>query len=134
MTENAFTVKSWEERIVSGEEGAPRVAHAHSIMRYSGVIDGESTTDFLLYYPGEGYDGGGVTSPGLERIEGSVDGRKGSFVVRHEVGFDLEGIHAEWTVVDASGTGELAGLAGSGKTAGELGEDAMSYTFDYKFG
>jgi hypothetical protein len=136
MTANAFTMKSWDEQIVSGDkgaEGAPRVAHAHAGMRYSGVIDGESTCDFLLYYPGEGYDGGGITSAGLERIEGSVDGRKGSFVIRHEVGFDLEGIQGVWAVVEGSGLGELAGLSGTGTAAGEMGEETVAYTFDYAF-
>src|SRR6201746_605761 len=57
MTDNAFTMKSWEETLVSGEEGAPRVAHAHAVMRYAGVIDGDSTCDFLLFYPGDGFHG-----------------------------------------------------------------------------
>ena len=130
---NAFSMKSWEETIVSGEEGAPRVAHAHAAMRYEGVIEGESSCDFLLYYPGEGFDGGATTSPGLERIDGSVDGRKGSFVIRHEVGFDLSGIHGEWTVVEGSGSGELTGLTGHGTVTGEMGRETVSYTFDHAF-
>jgi hypothetical protein len=134
MTANAFTMKSWDETIVSGEEGAPRVAHAHAMMRYAGIIDGESSCDFLLYYPGEGFDGGGSTSPGFERIEGSVDGRKGSFVIRHEVGFDPNGIQGTWTVVGGSGSGELTGLTGTGTAAGEMGQETVSYTFEYALG
>lgn len=134
MTANAFTMKSWDETIVSGEEGAPRVAHAHAIMRYAGVIDGESSCDYLLYYPGEGFDGGGNTSPGFERIEGSVDGRKGSFVIRHEVGYDRNGIQGTWAVVEGSGSGELAGLTGTGTAVGETGQEMVSYTFEYALG
>jgi hypothetical protein len=131
---NTFSMKNWEEQIVSGEDGAPRVAHAHAAMRYEGLIEGESVCDFLLYYPGEGFDGGATTSPGLERIEGSVNGRKGSFVLRHEVGFDLNGLKGTWTVVAGSGSGELTGLTGVGTVAGELGKETVSYTFEYEFG
>ncbi|HEV7980650.1 DUF3224 domain-containing protein [Amycolatopsis sp.] len=134
MTDNAFTMKSWDEHLVSGEEGTPRVAHAHAVMRYAGIIDGDSTCDFLLFYPGEGFDGGATTSPGLERIEGNVAGRKGSFVVRHEVGFDLNGLQGTFTVVAGSGTGELSGLTGSGTVAGTMGQETVSYTFEYEIG
>lgn len=130
---NTFTMKGWDEKIVSGEDGAPRVAYAHATMRYSGVIDGESSCDYLLYYPGEGFDGGGVTSPGLERITGSVDGRAGSFVLRHEVGFDLQGINGSFAVVDGSASGGLAGLSGTGTITGAGGQAPVSYTFDYSF-
>lgn len=133
MSENTFYAKSWDEHVVSGEEGAPRFAHAHAVMVYSGLIEGESVSDSLLFYAGEGYDGGGTTSPGLERIEGSVAGRKGSFVLRHEVGFDAQGVRGTWTVVPGSGTGELAGIGGSGTISGAMGAEVMEYTFDYTF-
>ncbi|WP_340684405.1 DUF3224 domain-containing protein [Amycolatopsis coloradensis] len=128
---NTFAMKNWEESVVSGTEGAPRVAYAHATLAYSGLIEGESVLDYLLYYAGEGYDGGDTTSPGLERIEGSVDGRKGSFVIKHDTGFDTQGIRSAFTVVEGSGTGELAGITGSGTTTGALGEPTMSYTLEY---
>ncbi|HVV10745.1 DUF3224 domain-containing protein [Amycolatopsis sp.] len=126
---NTFAMKNWEEAVVSGPEDGPRFAHAHATFEYSGLIEGNSACDFLLYYAGEGYDGAGQTAPGLERIDGSVDGRKGSFVIRHEVGYGNEGVRGSFTVVPGSGTGELAGLAGSGTVAG-AGE-TMDYTFEY---
>ena len=68
---NTFTMKTWDETIVSGPENGPRFAHAHATFDYAGIIEGSSTGDSLLYYAGEGYDGGGQTAPGFERIEGS---------------------------------------------------------------
>ncbi|QFU93561.1 DUF3224 domain-containing protein [Amycolatopsis sp. YIM 10] len=128
---NTFAMKSWDESVVSGAEDQPRYAHAHAVMTYSGLIEGESSVDYLLYYSGPGYDGAGNRAPGFERIEGAVDGRKGSFVIRHEVGFDSNGINGTFTVVDGSGTGELTGLRGTGTIAGATGESAMAYTFEY---
>ncbi|WP_020667995.1 DUF3224 domain-containing protein [Amycolatopsis nigrescens] len=132
MSENTFTTAAWDEKIVAGAEDTNRVAHVHSKNKYAGLIEGEGTSDYLLYYPGAGYDGKGITSSGLEWIEGSVDGREGAFVVRHEVGFDTEGVHGTWTVVDGSGTGELAGISGSGTISSTFGEPSSAYTFDYQ--
>ncbi|MGY6655942.1 DUF3224 domain-containing protein [Amycolatopsis sp. TRM77291] len=128
---NTFAVKNWEESIVSGTDGGPRVAYAHATFGYNGLIEGESILDYLLYYAGEGYDGDGTSAPGFERIEGSVDGRKGSFVIKHDTGFDTKGISSKFTIVEGSGTGELAGITGTGTTTGVLGEPTMSYTLDY---
>lgn len=50
---------------------------------------------------------------GIERIDGVLHGRKGSFVVVH-VGTSLGTDHeASWTVLPGSGTGELAGITGT---------------------
>lgn len=50
----------------------------------------------------------------LERVEGSLDGRSGTFALRH-VGSITDGIPVlELTVVDGSGTGALVGLSGTG--------------------
>ncbi|MPY79140.1 MAG: DUF3224 family protein, partial [Actinophytocola sp.] len=126
MSDNTFTTRSWQEDVVSGREDGPRYAHAHATFTYSGVIEGTSTCDYLLFYPGEKPDSVGTTSPGLERIEGSVDGHSGSFVIRHDVGFDEGGITGTWQVLPGSGTGELAGLSGSGKIYGA--SETMNYT------
>ncbi len=128
---NTFGMTKWEEHVASGEEGGPRVAYVHAAMDYSGVIQGAATGDYLLYYPGEGYDGGATTSPGYDRFEGTVDGRRGTFVVRQEWSFDPKSISSKFEVVLGSGTGELAGIGGSGTVHGVLGEPTVSYTFDY---
>ena len=130
---NAFTTKSWEEKLVSGTEGGPRVAHARATMAYEGVLEGESTCDLLLYYAGEGYDSGETTSPSFERFAGKIDGREGTVILRHEYTFDAKGIASTFTVVPGSGTGGLAGLSGTGTSGGALGEDKLGYTFEYEF-
>lgn len=128
---NEFTMRNWTEEIVSGPADGPRYAHAHATFAYSGLIEGESACDYLLFYAGEGYGGGGQPSPGLERIEGSVDGRQGSFIIRHEVGFKGHDVRGSWTVVPGSGTGELAGLSGTGTSWGS--SETMSYAFEPEF-
>ncbi|WP_028851387.1 DUF3224 domain-containing protein [Thermocrispum municipale] len=130
MADNTFTTQSWDERAVSGTEGSPRVAHAHATFAYTGLIEGTSTADMLLYYA----DDSDVTSPGLERFEGSVAGRKGTFVVRHEYRFapDSHEVTSTFSVLPGSATGELTGLTGRGTIAGS--SRTMKYTFEPVFG
>jgi hypothetical protein len=132
MSENTYTMTSWNEQVADGAEDGPRYAHARATFAYRGVIEGTSTADYLMYYAGEGYDGDGQRAPGLERIEGSVHGRRGSFVIRHDTGYGAEGIQDSWSVVPRSGTGELTGLSGTGTAAGST--EVIGYTFDYTIG
>ncbi|MCP2183592.1 DUF3224 domain-containing protein [Prauserella alba] len=131
MNTGTFTMNTWNEHVASGDEGAPRYAHARASFTYTGAIEGTSTCDYLLYYPGEGFTDGGQASPGVERIEGTVDGRTGSFVVRHDVRYGADGIDDTWSVVPGSGTGDLAGITGHGTAKGVT--ETIDYTFDYRF-
>ena len=50
----------------------------------------------------------------LERVEGTLDGRSGTFALRH-VGTIVDGVPTlDLSVVEGSGTGDLAGLTGTG--------------------
>lgn len=66
----------------------------------------------------------------IERVTGTLDGRTGSFAVRHS-GTMLEGKPSlEIDVVPGTGTGELAGI--SGTMTIDVGPDGKhAYTLDY---
>ncbi|NJP97789.1 DUF3224 domain-containing protein [Nonomuraea sp. FMUSA5-5] len=66
----------------------------------------------------------------LERIEGTLHGRAGSFVVQHDATSDNGAQTLRIRVVADSGTDELRGLRGEMAIA--IGPDGgHSYTFDY---
>jgi hypothetical protein len=52
---------------------------------------------------------------GLQRITGSIGGRRGSFVIAAEGDHDGAASQIAWTVVGGSGTGDLVGIAGTGR-------------------
>ena len=52
---------------------------------------------------------------GLERIEGTLHGRTGTFVLLHSATGSQGEQHGSWTIVPGSGGGELAGIRGSGE-------------------
>ncbi len=67
----------------------------------------------------------------IERVVGTLNGKKGSFVLQHQ-GTMARGVPGlSVTVVPDSGTEELVGLTGSMKINIEGG--AHSYEFDYAF-
>lgn len=65
----------------------------------------------------------------MERVTGTLRGRKGSFVLQHSATMDRGKPSLSVTVVPDSGTGDLAGLTGSMKIIIDAGKH--SYEFDY---
>ena len=65
----------------------------------------------------------------IERVDGSLHGKKGSFVLQHSGTMNRGARHLLVTVVPDSGTDELVGLAGEFKINIANGEH--SYEFSY---
>ena len=74
-----FEVNDWVETSLDEVE-MPKVTRAVVAKTYSGDIDGTSTTEWVMSYA----EDGSATFVGMERISGSVVGRDGSFVVKHD--------------------------------------------------
>ena len=92
-------------------DGAPKLTAAHCAQTYRGDIDAESALEYLIAYRADG----AASFVGLERVRGTLGGRRGSFVLRHEGEF-RDGVAAlSMTVVPGTGTGQLVGLAGRGE-------------------
>ncbi len=66
---------------------------------------------------------------GVERITGALAGRQGSFLLLHSAVASGSGQQASWTIVDSSGTGELAGISGSGQILPD-----HQFTLEYTLG
>ena len=67
----------------------------------------------------------------MERIEGTLDGRRGSFFAQHNGVMDRGKPTLDLTVVPDTGTGDLTGL--HGRIAIDIVDGKHSYTFDYDF-
>ena len=76
-------------------------------------------------------DSGDAAFLGFEKVVGSLGGRTGSFVLRHTGFYDGEKSTAQHDVVPGSGTGELAGLSGTGGfSAGHAEEHDMTLEYE----
>lgn len=95
--------------------------------RFSGPFDGRGTVTFLGVMDKEIGSGGYV---GLELIEATIEGRKGTFLFQHSCTMTRGRQEQSITVVPDSGKGELSGI--NGKMTIEIKEDGQHfYKFDY---
>ena len=91
--------------------------------------DLEATTQGQMLAAGDGKPGSSGVYVALEKVSGSLHGRKGSFVFYH-VGVMTAGVpEMKVTVVPDSGTDELKGLCGD--FAIQMANGQHTYVFDY---
>lgn len=76
---------------------------------YSGGLQGTASGQMISHRVASKGSAGYVA---MERVEGELDGRKGSFVLQHNGSMERGEPALRVTVVPDSGTGELTGLKG----------------------
>jgi hypothetical protein len=122
-----FAVESWDERPFDEATDPPKLTHAKVTKRFSGDIDGDSATEWLMAYA----EDGSATFVGIERIRGAIAGRTGALVLQHVGTFEDGAARAALTVVPGVGTGELMSVAGGGSfLADPSGSVSLDLTFD----
>ncbi len=121
VARGTFDITSMSEDVYHEAEGDARLARARGTQRFSGDIEGDGQVEWLNCYTRSGR----ARLLGLQRISGSLGGRRGSFVIEAIATHDGTRSTGTWTVVDGSGTGDLAGIRGSG------GFEAESRTVPY---
>ncbi|WP_441247854.1 DUF3224 domain-containing protein [Kitasatospora sp. McL0602] len=128
-TTGEFTFTDWQETPVGPEAGHPRLARATVVNNFTGGIEATATTcEYAFTYVTE-HTG---AFAGYELLTATVGGRKGSFAVEQRGTFHQDGtVHCAFTVVPGSGSGELAGLTGTGSYVARHGEPSVPYTFGY---
>ena len=107
--EARFEVASWDETPFEDGDDATKLTEALVSKRYDGGIEGTSTTKWLMTYAPDK----SAVFVGIEHIAGTIGGKKGSIVLLHDGEYRDGVASAELRV--ASGTEELAEVAGAGK-------------------
>ncbi|MEU6825908.1 DUF3224 domain-containing protein [Streptomyces atriruber] len=130
QTSGTFTFAHWDEKPVAGAHDAgARIAHAAVTNDYTGAIEAAGTScEYTIAYTNETVG----AFVGYEFIDGTLDGRKGSFVMEQRGSFGADGvIECSFSVLPGSGTGELAGLTGTGTFTARGGQSTTPYTLAY---
>jgi hypothetical protein len=94
--------------------------------QYRGELDATSKGEMLTAM-GEVQGSAGYVA--LERVTGTLSGKRGTFVLQHSGTMDRGAPSLNVIVVPDSGTGELSGLRGKMNIAAE---GYHSYDFDYE--
>ncbi|WP_242884591.1 DUF3224 domain-containing protein [Actinomadura litoris] len=127
-----FEISSWDGEKPYDEQGGNKLARAHIGKTFHGDLVGTSTTEMI----GVESAAGPVAYVAVEHVQGILHGREGTFVLQHSAGSEdgtSDTQWLRWQIVPTTGTGELAGLRGSGTiTIGEDGGHSWSleYTVD----
>lgn len=131
MTEvgGSFRVLGGSEEPFDALDGGIRLTHASGTQSFVGGIAGDGSIHWLMLYRGDGM----AHLVGQQRITGTVDRRRGSFVLSAEGDHDGTGSRIHLRVIAGSGTGGLAGIAGEGTMLAPGGPDG-TYAFDLRFG
>jgi hypothetical protein len=107
-----FEIETWEETVYDEPGDGPKLAQVRVVKRFSGPLEGRSEARVLT---AQGPGGAGYIAS--ERVEGVLEGRRGTFVLQHGGVGDAIAQRAFGHIVPGSGTGELAGLAGEAEFA-----------------
>jgi hypothetical protein len=124
-----FEIASGSEDAYHEIKDGVKLTHASGTQRFSGDIDGDGSVEWLMCYLPDT----SATFVGLQRIEGSVGGHAGTFVMQAVGVHDGKQSTARWSVVAGSGTGELAGIRGGGSFQAPSGPKA-TYDLEYTIG
>ena len=122
-----FEVKSWDEKPYSELAGGAKFTRAKVTASIHGDIEGEGTWEYLMFYPGDG----SASFVGMEHVTGRIGDRAGSFVLQHTGTDDGNTTKSAYFVVPGSGTGDLRGLRGKGKSV--LSRDKPQYAMPLNY-
>jgi hypothetical protein len=128
-TTGSFEVTSMTEEPYEELEGGMKLTHASGEQRFSGDIEGDGAVHWLMLYRADKT----AKFVGLQRVTGMIAGRRGSLVLAAEGDHEGGSSRIRWTVVSGSGTGELAGIEGTGSMTapgGAAGTYELQYTLE----
>jgi len=127
QAKGTFEVKMTAEPPFSDHEGVS-LGRATFEKTFRGDLDATSTVHMIGARNANVPTSAGYVA--LERVTGTLAGRKGTFVLQHNGIMNRGKGSLDCTVVPDSGTGELSGL--SGRLAIDIVEKQHHYTFDYE--
>jgi hypothetical protein len=123
-----FEVGSMSEETYQDLGDGGKLTRAGGTQAFSGGLTGEGTIQWLMCYRADG----SARFVGLQRVDGAVEGREGTFIIEAKGDFDGTGSKGTWTVIPGSGSGALEGLRGEGEFQASHGPKA-TFNLDYRF-
>lgn len=127
--EGTFTVSSWDENTYAELQDQGKLTKATITFDFAGDLTAEGTWDAVMCYR----PAGTAVFTGMQRMTGQVGGRSGTFVARADGTFEEGEARTTWQVIDGTGTGELAGLSGTGSAISSA-PPGGTFSLDYELG
>lgn len=122
---SVFVIDRWDEVVIEEHEGA-HIVRTTMGKTFSGELTGTSDGWMTMARAQQG----SMAYVGFERINATIDGRSGTFVLRHNAVGSAEGGEATWEVLADSGTGQLRGIRGTAQIVRHQ-DGTHVFTLDY---
>jgi hypothetical protein len=122
-----FRVTGGSEQIVREAPREVKLTRVSGTQGFSGGIVGDGSVEWVFCY---GPDRS-ARFLGLQRIEGTIDGRAGSLVMESTGNHDGSKSAGHWRIIPGSGTSDLANIRGEGSFAASGGRE-VDYELDYE--
>lgn len=126
-----FSHTKWDESTMLDLEGDRKITRASVGFDYTGEkVDGKSQVEYLMYYLMHDADDphkARATYSGFLVFSGTLDGRKGSFVMRENGEYSAGEANSECTIIEGSGTEELTGITGTASFTATGEKDIMLF-------
>jgi hypothetical protein len=122
----AFEITGWDNRDIDDPKDGPELAHATVLKKFTGEVNGTSSAQFMS--AGDDIGRGYVT---IERFEGEVQGRSGSFSFQH--GGVMSGedvVHQFGVIIPGSGREGLSGIYGTALLTHD--DQGARFTLEYE--
>jgi uncharacterized protein DUF3224 len=108
---SSFENDSWDE-VPNESWKEDTLSRASIVKTFTGEIVGTSKVESIMLRTA---DNGPMVYVGVERFDCTIDGKTGGFVLIHDATM-VDGVHdSSWRILEGTGTGELAGIAGTGE-------------------
>lgn len=118
--ETTFKITSWDEKPTREFDDGSKLTVAHVTQQYEGQLAGSGAADYIMCHTGSE----SAEFVGFELIEGTFDGKEGSFIIHHDGVYEGGVARSRWSVVANSGRNELTGIHGSGSFEAAHGGEA----------
>jgi Protein of unknown function (DUF3224) len=116
----SFTVTSWDEEPYLEGPDQRKLSRASGTQDFDGGVEGTGSVQWLMCYAPDGT----ARFVGLQHVDGTLEDRRGTFVVETVGEFDGSEAKGTWSVVPGSGTGDLADVTGTGSFKAPMGSTA----------
>ncbi|MEY9864213.1 hypothetical protein ABH935_009868 [Catenulispora sp. GAS73] len=126
--EAKITVAKYEPSAYDELADGGSLTRIHVEESFAGDIEADGVVEFLQ----AAFADGSASFVGVERVSGTLGGRRGTFLLLDQGTVADSVVSGEWFVVPGSATGELTGLRGTGGFMANLGEGADVW-LDYWF-
>lgn len=123
---STFSITGWDENSYKEFKNGAKLTKATVSQAYEGDLIGEGEVEFLMSHASNGT----ASFVGIELVNGTLSGKKGTFIIQHIGTFGSKGACSNWTILPDSGTGELTSISGQGSYSATAKTVDMPFSYE----